>query len=174
MSEEESIAYDVNKIAEVLGSEAPIYVGKISVHGILTGEALKQVETAKKARIIADKDPTDKNPIERTITKLIGLVDENQPDQELVPQQKEAVAKQISTLVGLSERAEDGREEHGVIIKALFDAYFDTQAQLAETSANHYLRVAGDDYSFSVEYDFDASWALYQQALEEHERRHYY
>lgn len=62
MSEQEPVFKDIKGFAEALGGKA-IYVGNISVHDILSGDVVRRIEIAKKAREIAEKDPDQLGPI---------------------------------------------------------------------------------------------------------------
>lgn len=159
------------QIREALGADSAIYVGHITPAELLTGNGRARIDVAKRARAIAEKPCEEQTALERTITKLVGLVDTSDGGQELPDKQKDAIANQIGRVTGIYERSVAG-QDHEATISSLFDAYFDTQGILAETDANHYLRVAGDDFAIEVEFDFDRAWNLYEQSLEGAERRY--
>jgi len=167
----ESIRLSVEEIKEALGTDSAIYVGHITPAELLTGNGKARIDVAKRARIIIEKPFEEQSAVERTLTRLIGLVDSPEVGQELPDKQKDAIANQIGIVTGIYERSVAG-QDHEVTIRSLFDAYFDTQGILAETDANHYLRVAGDDYAIEVGFDFDRAWELYEQSLEAAVRRY--
>lgn len=167
----ESKKLRIEQIAEALGADSVIYVGHITPAELFTGNGRARIDVAKRARTIIEKPFEEQSALERTLTRLIGLVDGPEGGQEIPDKQKDAIANQIGRVTGIYERSVAG-QDHEVTIRSLFDAYFDTQGILAETDANHYLRVAGDDYAIEVGFDFDRAWELYEKSLEAAERRY--
>lgn len=167
----ESIGLSVEKIKEALGADSAIYVGHITLAELLTGNGRARIDVAKRARAIAEKPREDQTALERTIANLVGLVDIPEGGQELPDRQKDAIANQIGRVTGIYERSTTG-QDHTTTVRSLFDLYFDTQGILTETDANHYLRVAGDDYAIEVGFDLDVARDLYEQSLARAERRY--
>lgn len=167
----ESKKLRIEQIAEALGADSAIYVGHITPAELLTGNGRARIDVAKRARAIIEKPFEEQTALERTLTRLVGLVDSPSGGQELPDRQKDAIANQIGRVTGIYERSVAG-QDHEVTISSLFDAYFDTQGILAETDANHYLRVAGDDHAIEVGFDFDRAWELYEQSLARAEQRY--
>jgi len=168
---QESIAHDPEAFFRALGADSAIYVGRISTAELLANGGLPRIEAAKRARDIAAKPFEEKTALEGTLSKLIGLIDPgSEAAEDLDDTQKDGIANQVHTVLGIIDRAQAGEPPERTI-RSLFDAYFETQGLLQDSSANHYLRVAGDDYAIEVGYDFDAAWGIYQDALAVAERR---
>ncbi len=157
------------KIAEILGSEPPIYVGEVSFIDLASGGTSGKVEAHKRAREVAHDSPD--SAIGGAIAKLAGLIDVPRgPQADLTPTQKDAVAGSIVSLLFWHERYQDGGADEATVIRGLFDEYFVYQSEVAETPAGHVLRVLGDDFAIETGFDLDQAWEIYLNSLEANNR----
>lgn len=166
----ESIADNPRAITEALGADYAIRVGGIGVTEILTGVAPQLVRFAQRLHNEVERiDDTPTNAIERTVSKLYGLL---QPEQagELDDHQVRHILTAANSLISANQQHQTGSEPDHVIF-GLFETYFVHQAALSDTTAGHLLRIVGDDLAIDIEFDLDTTWTLYERALAAHQRR---